>query len=212
MVSDYINEHDSFLKLTCEEEATFPTTARVLLEYGAEKEGYWNSEKFMKNVGDAARIAKFKYPQDKNTIIFVIVPFQKMNVKPGGNQPCMRDTVWAGRTQKMVDGRGVPKGIKKVLEERGINTSSLIADDMRTILSNHEDFGTEQTIVEHFLEKEGLEGIFLPKFHCELNPIERVWGQAKVYTRAHTNFTFVRLRNIIDPGLDSVSVDLIRGK
>ena len=93
---------------------------------------------------------------------------------------------------------------------RGINTSSSVGDDMRTILSNHEDFQTEKTIVEHFLDKEGLESIFLPKFHCELNPIERVWGQAKTYTWVHTNFTFVRLRNIVDPGLDSVSVDLIR--
>ena len=52
--------------------------------------------------------------------------------------------------------------------------------------------------------------IFLPKFHCELNAIERVWAQAKVYSRAHTNFTLVKLRQIINPALDSVSVDLIR--
>ena len=78
------------------------------------------------------------------------------------------------------------------------------------LLSNHHDFATEKTKVEHFLENEGLKAIFLPKFHCELNPIERVWGQAKKYTRAYTNFTLVRLRTIIDPALDSVSTDLIR--
>ena len=88
--------------------------------------------------------------------------------------------------------------------------STLVADDMRKILSNHHDFATEKTKVEHFLENEGLKAIFLPKFHCELNPIERVWGQAKKYTRAYTNFTLVRLRTIIDPALDSVSTDLIR--
>lgn len=75
MVSDYIDKHGGFLKLSCDEEAlaisrdpNFPTTARALLEYSVEKEGYWNSEKFMKNV---AKIAKFKYPNDKNTAIFV---------------------------------------------------------------------------------------------------------------------------------------------
>ncbi len=52
--------------------------------------------------------------------------------------------------------------------------------------------------------------MFVPKFHCELNPIERVWGQAKVYSRMYTNFTLLRLRQIVDPALDSVSVDLIR--
>ena len=51
---------------------------------------------------------------------------------------------------------------------------------------------------------------FLPKFHCELNAIERVWAQAKIYCRAHTNFTLVKLRKIIYPTLDSVSVDFIR--
>jgi hypothetical protein len=65
----------------------------------------------------------------------------------------------------------------------------------------------EKTIVEHYLEFKGLQGVFLPKFHCELNPIERVWGQAKVYTRIHTNFTLVRMRKIIDPALDSVSTE-----
>lgn len=106
----------------------------------------------------------------------------------------MRDTVWAGNVQKVVYSKGVPKGMKMILDERGINTSSLLANDMRTILSNHNDFRMKKTIVEQFLSNEGLEGIFLPKFHCKLNPIERVWGQAKVYTHAHTNFTFARLR------------------
>ena len=45
------------------------------------------------------------------------------------------DTTWAGMVQKMVDHNGVPNGMEKVLEERGINTSTLKADDMRVILS-----------------------------------------------------------------------------
>ena len=60
-----------------------------------------------------------------------------MNVNPGGVQPLMRDTVWAGRVQRMVFNIGnVAKGMRKVLEERGINTTTLRADDMRKILSN----------------------------------------------------------------------------
>ena len=27
--------------------------------------------------------------------------------------------------------------------------------------------------------------MFIPKFHCELNPIERVWCRAKQYTCSH---------------------------
>ena len=120
----------------------------------------------------------------------------------------MRDTVWANKPQKMVRAdEGVAKGLRTILQERGINTSTMRADDMRVVLSNHEDFVNEKTIVEHFLSERGHLAYFLPKFHCD---IERVWGQAEVYCRAHINFTLMKLRQIINPALDSVSVDLIR--
>ena len=74
MVSDFVDQHSGFLRLTDEEhrlacvsDADFPKTARVLFEYGAEKEGYWTSEKFMTNIMDAAKIASFKYPSEKHT-------------------------------------------------------------------------------------------------------------------------------------------------
>ena len=122
----------------------------------------------------------------------------------------MRDTMWAGKVQKMVYDDGTPKGMKQVLEERGINTARMVAEDMRTVLSWHDDLRKEKTIVEHYLNGRGHLAMFIPKFHCELNPIERVWGQAKVYSRKHSNFTLARLRQIVDPALDSVSTDLIR--
>ena len=84
------------------------------------------------------------------------------------------------------------------------------ADNMRTVLSFHEDFLYENTIVEDYLKGRGHKVYFLPKFHCELNPIERVWAQAKVYCWAYTNFTLNRLRQIIDPALDTATVDNIR--
>ena len=40
--------------------AGIPSTAQVLLEYGAEKEGYWNSERFIKNVKDVIVIAEYQ--------------------------------------------------------------------------------------------------------------------------------------------------------
>ena len=91
-------------------------------------------------------IAEFKYPPEKNIVVFIFDQSSchkayannahiasRMNVRPGGKQPCMHDTVWAGQVQKLVDDKGVPKGMKKVLEERGINTSSMKADDMQTV-------------------------------------------------------------------------------
>ena len=42
MVSDFIEQHDSFLRIPefQAQHAGLPNTARVRLEYGAEKEGY----------------------------------------------------------------------------------------------------------------------------------------------------------------------------
>lgn len=230
MVSDFIDQHRGYLRLTEAEhtralasDPDFPGTARATLEYGAEKEGYWTGEKFMTNVKDATRIAETIYPSTSHTLVWIFdqsschrafsedaLNVRRMNVRPGGAQPPMRDTVWGGKVQRMVLEDGTPKGMRLVLEERGINTSTMNAEDMRVVLANHYDFQQEKTIVEHYLDGRGHKVIFLPKFHCELNPIERVWGQAKVYTRKNTNFTLQRLRQIINPALDSVTLDLIR--
>ena len=46
-----------------------------------------------------------------------------MNVRPGEVKRHTRDTTWGGKVQKMMDDNGVPKGMRRVLEERGINTA-----------------------------------------------------------------------------------------
>ena len=48
------------------------------------------------------------------------------------------------------------------------------------------------------------------KYHCELNPIERVWGQAKRYCHTNCNYWFSGLEKIILQALDSISTDVIR--
>lgn len=48
-------------------------------------------------------------------------------------------------------------------------------------------------------------------FLCELNPIERVWVQAKRYSKAYCNYSIVSLRKTIGPALESVSHDNIKG-
>ena len=175
------------------------------------------------NVKDAVAIASFKYPSDKVTVCWLFdysschkafsdnaLNVKRMNVKPGGAQAIMQETIWNGKPQAMVYPDGTAKGMKAVLEEIGINTNNMVADDMRLVLGHHYDFQNQKTIVEKYLIGEGFRVVFIPKFHCELNPIERVWGQAKVFTRKYTTFKIARLRQIINPALDSVEIDLIR--
>ena len=77
-------------------------------------------------------------------------------------------------------------------------------------LNEFDDFKNEKSRVEKELLRLGHRVMFLPKFHPELNPIERVWGKAKVYTRDHCNYTFTGLQNTIIPAFQSVTIDNIR--
>jgi hypothetical protein len=48
-------------------------------------------------------------------------------------------------------------------------------------LSLQEDFMTEKPMIQHFLEGQGQVCLFLPKFHCKINPIEMAWGYGKYH-------------------------------
>lgn len=52
--------------------------------------------------------------------------------------------------------------------------------------------------------------VYLPKFHCELNPIERVWALAKQKARLRCEYTFAALQKAVPECLDEVSVASIR--
>ena len=64
--------------------------------------------------------------------------------------------------------------MKLILVEHGIDTKGWTAKEMRAELALHEDFRNEKTVVEKVVEEKGHICIFIPKFHCELSPIERV--------------------------------------
>ena len=78
---------------------------------------------------------------------------------------------------------GKQKGMKDVLEERGVNTYRMKAYEMREELCKFEDFRSDgKTIVKEILAGRGRMCLFLPRLHCELNPIEHSWCHAKKYT------------------------------
>ena len=91
-----------------------------------------------------------------------------------------------GKVQQMTLPDGTAKGLKRVLEERGFNVEKLRAKCspvcpigsqnccMARLLSQQEDFKNQPSMLEMFFKSHGYECIFLPKFHCELNPIEMV--------------------------------------
>ena len=50
---------------------------------------------------------------------------------------------------------------------------------MHRVLSSQEDFRTERPLIQTLIEDAGHICVFLPRFHCELNPIEMLWGYGK---------------------------------
>ena len=135
----------------------------------------------------------------------------KMNVNPGGKQRIMRDGWWGGKPQRMNYAIGIPKGLRVILEERGVNTHEMNGDRMRAILGSHPDFKNEKSTVEHFLTEDRKHiTYFLPKYHPELNLIERVWAQAKRYTKAYCKYSLPSLCKSIPLALQSVPLESIQ--
>ena len=168
----------------------------------------------------AIKIAHIKYSSDNNSKLWLFdqssghcafredaLNVNRMNVGPG---PRMRDTVWDGRMQKMVLSDGRAKGMRIVLQECGVDTARMKAADMRLVLRSHADFKNEKTALEHVVQEKEQRAIYLPMFHCELNPIERVWGEAKRFTRSHCDYTFAGLEHTVIHAFESVGLDTIR--
>lgn len=192
MVSDFIEEASGdYLRHDDKQ-------ARLLLE--TQTDGYFNSDKFLLQVDEAIDIFEAKYPTYQGLFVFDNAPSHKkcpddalrvenMNVRPGGKQSVMRNTVYNGIQQTMVLPDGRPKGLKIVLQERGIDIRGMNADKLREELSKFDDFKNVKTLVEEKVESRGHLCMFFPKFHCELNAIERCWCHAKKYSRSYANGT-----------------------
>ena len=80
---------------------------------------------------------------------------------------------------------------------------------MREALSKCSDLKNEKCMIEQLLRTNGHIAVFLPKFHPELNPIERVWAQLKRFTKAHCKYSNGSLRKNIPLAYDSVTMENI---
>ena len=180
---------------------------------------------FIEQVKVAATTTEQKHPPDRYSIIWIFeqssghcayaenaLNVPRINVRPGGKQPTMRNTInpLTGHPQSLVDNSGIPKGMRQILRERGVNVEGMRVRGMRKELASYRDFKFEKTRVENILHKRGHRVLFIPKYHRELNQIERVWAAVKQFTRAHCNYTFIQLERTVGPALDSVDIDLIR--
>ena len=119
----------------------------------------------------------------------------EMNKGSGGKQHFQKDTIIPntnpypehhGKIQKMTTEAGLQKGLQQTLEEWGFDVKNMHMkcspvcpwdNDcccMARLLSKQDDFTNQVSMLKTVIKEAGHECIFLPKFHCELNPIEMV--------------------------------------
>ncbi|CAG8780141.1 2667_t:CDS:2 [Cetraspora pellucida] len=220
--------------------------ARLIMQLGANHDGYWDGQKLLPQVKNAIDIFETTHPGyigvwafDNATSHKVMAPdalvAARINLKPGGQQPKMRNTVWNGETQTMVfpeDYEDDPtlqselKGMKQILKERGLWKDGMLADckvrkkdklnsDIvnccaQHLIANQPDFLNERGLIQQEIEKHGHKVIFYPKFHPELNYIETYWGAAKRHARENCDYTWKGLQENVPIALDSVPVEMNR--
>jgi len=87
----------------------------------------------------------------------------------------------------------------------------------RRILSQCEDFRVEETVeetvecwLEETVEALGHRLLFFPKFHCELNFIEMLWGYTKAKLRRMCTFSFSDLKKRLPELLDSIPISFVK--
>ena len=231
MISEFLCECHGVMKIddNGEEETTME-----MLTPGKNEEGWWTADHLLDQIQKKmlpifealhpGSFGVFLFDNSTNHGAFAedALNTAKMNLLPGGKVPKLRNG-WFEKdgkriVQSMVTGPdlihrypiGTPKGIKLVLDERGLWNSGLALTTARTILGSQPDFVAQKSRVEDIIEARGHVALFLPKFHCEFNFIEMYWAALKYFCREHCDYSFKMLLPTIKAAKDHVTVASIR--
>jgi hypothetical protein len=232
MVSAFLCECHGMLRLTDDLHKTHPNVpvdSTIFLKPGANAEGFWKNSDLIAQVKEKA-IPVFKLLHPNCDGLFMFDNSQNhhakapdalnangMNLTNGGaKQRLMRDG-WYLKSdgsriaQKMVtdDGR-TSKGLRQVLQERGLWDASLSLKEASALLSKQQDFLDQKEWLALTICEAGCSIDYYPKYHCEFNYIEMFWGAAKAWSRANCTFNFNDHVKLVPKALNSVALSKIR--
>jgi hypothetical protein len=200
----------------------------TIMKPGKNADGYWTNKDLVEQLEIVIKIFEELHPNCKLLFAFDnsqnhharapdALYVKNINLSDGGKAVKMlRNTVWNDRPHLMQTAAGKQKGVKTILEERGLypNHKLLLECDMckdstiegprtervsccgRGILGSCDDFkeSASKIWLQEIAEKYGHSIIFFPKFHCELNFIEMIWAYIKDLLRRDCSFSYKDLQ------------------
>ncbi|KAF9258384.1 hypothetical protein L218DRAFT_1065369 [Marasmius fiardii PR-910] len=193
--------------------------AHCIIYPGANGDAWWDTKQLLEQVKEAITLFIFDQSSAHASLAPDALCAFEMNKSDGGAQHKQKDTIipqsnpdpqfW-GQIQTMTLPDGKAKGLQQVLEEwgfsvRGINTDCCMA----RLLSKQDDFTHQISMLETLIKELGHECLFLPKFHCELNPIEMYWGWCKYHYREEPKSTFTTAKEVMIKWLDACPAEVI---
>jgi hypothetical protein len=231
MVSEFMCQCHGHMELTEEQFLLMPPgsqlrIAQKTLKPGVNAEGYWTGEHVVAQLKEDAipifnilhpgKQALFMFDNSSNHNVFApdALKCAKLNKSDGGvglMHSIMRDGYHDGVPMPMHDATGKQYGLQSILTARGMwPAGGMLLPDAMAMVRELPDFKGQLPWIKETVRAAGHEVIFLPKFHCEFNWIERYWGAAKKYTRRNCNYTWEGLIEAVPLGLNSVSIIAMR--
>ncbi|CAM9358883.1 unnamed protein product, partial [Choristocarpus tenellus] len=95
------------------------------------------------------------------------------------------------------------KGVRQILQESVFFIPRMTKDggkdrnkstSMAYVLGEQLDFKVVKPSLKVLVDCLGGHCLMLPKYQCELNPIEIVWGRVKLYVRDHYDYMLPGMR------------------
>ena len=192
--------------------------ADLMLEYGGQREGWFERQLVVAHARHAAAIAEFKF---KGCTIYHLydhsgahmakkengLDVKQIRKKDGcASQPDIRDTTWTDSDGAKHQQKIGKSGLVTVLKARNVNVDGKNVNELRALLAEFDDFKNERGVLEEMLEtlprpQHLLRGV---KYHPELMMIEQIWGVAKRRIRALLTGSYRGLPRLVLETLRSV--------
>ena len=230
MVSGFLCQCHGLLRLSseiAEHDPQISPDSTVIMYPGANRDGYFTNEQLAIQTKEMLKIFEILHPDCTALVAYDNsanhhamaddgLVANRLNLKDGGKNVGLLRNGWfddADGTrliQTMLTENGKQKGVRTILEERGLFIPGMKLGEARKLLSSQPDFSSQRPLLVETVQNAEHSIIFYPKFHPEFNFIEMFWGSCKAFTRKHCDYSWKTLQTTVPLALNSIPLSRIR--